>query len=232
MFDQDAATAAIKRWLANVRRQWWVVVLIVVVTLVATFWSEKTKINLWASKINPQTLEFYKAIGTVLVAVIAAAIAGGIQYRQWKTAHRQWETAQQKLNVELLQPRLTIYKATSELTRTIMTTGKAVDAISKFHTDTIDAEWLFDEEIAKYLRDEYMPMAVHHSNAVYAQQRPVAPNDFKGIQKAADEFTEWHTHDFKRRKALFAPFLRVDYVDPDKKKLGIPKPRIKIMTIP
>jgi hypothetical protein len=115
MLDQDLVAAAIKRWLAYVKKHWWVVVLLIADALLTIFWGEKSRINLWASKINPQTLEFYKAIGTVLVAVIAAAIAGGLQYRQWQTAHKQWQTAQQKLKFELFDRRFAVYKAISNL---------------------------------------------------------------------------------------------------------------------
>jgi threonine dehydrogenase-like Zn-dependent dehydrogenase len=38
-----------------------------------------SEINLWASQVNPQTIDFYKSLATVLVAVTAALIAGSIQ---------------------------------------------------------------------------------------------------------------------------------------------------------
>jgi hypothetical protein len=215
MDDQDAVAAAIRRWLANVRRYWWVVILLIAIVLMAAFWSEKTRINLWASKINPQTLEFYKAMGTVLVAVIAAAIAGGIQYRQWQTAHKQWQTAQEKSNAELFDRRYKIYVASVDLYEELLLSGDETDwqAIKdKFYIAVLPARWILDEEISNYLRDDYMQLCIKIVEIVNNGPDDESENAFDAYKKRTDKCNEEMKIVIKKVRAMFEPYLKLKII--------------------
>lgn len=95
----------------------------------------------------PLWVEYVKALGAPIVALIAAAIAAGIAYRQWSTARN-------KLKLDLFEKRMEVYKAAVDLIKEMalphpMKWGR----ISELSGQLSSGRWLFGPKVETYLND-------------------------------------------------------------------------------
>lgn len=194
---------------------WTTITIFVVVLVIGIFSNFNSALNLWASQINSKTLEFYKALGTVLVAIIAAGIAGGIQYRQWQTANKQWRTAQQKLNLDLFDRRFKIYRAAMDLGYDLNDTKDESTMLLDYGSIIDAAEWLFNENISKYIGVRYiklMTSKVHERNEAIKLTCPESedPESFEHSVKINQEYWAWYAKERTAIKTMFRPYLKLD----------------------
>lgn len=134
----------------------------------------------------------------VVVGVIAATIA----YRQWRTAHT-------KLQLDLFDKRLPIYKACrSMLAR--LSIGQDLDLkyIADFSTETADTPLLFDKSIAAFVK------AIADAALEENTYRSVAPNDRKTDWvtrwRSQNDRAMWAKRQYAALDALFFPYLRLE----------------------
>ena len=84
-----------------------------------------------------------QAGGVALISVLGALIA-----------YRQSRIAAAKLNLDLYDRRFKVFNAAREFATVVLLTDIESNALPKFQASTIDAVFLFNEEIEKYL-DEF-----------------------------------------------------------------------------
>lgn len=153
----------------------------------------------------PLWVEYVKALGAPIVALIAACIAGGIAYQQWRTARN-------KLKLDLFDKRLKVYKACSSLIQELhMPTRMEM----KFYDDTMSevsgAFWLFDKEVAEYI-DTLMKRA-------WKALTKDAPDLEAMTNEQKFEFAKEHlvrsqtqiASDTSALQKLFAPYLKLEH---------------------
>lgn len=93
----------------------------------------------------PLWAEYVKALGAPIVALIAACIAGGIAYRQWKTARN-------KLKLDLFEKRLQIYNAAAVVVELINNPyAPDRDYLDESTGKFSGARWLFGRKVELYL---------------------------------------------------------------------------------
>lgn len=186
------------------------VLLILLVPLIIAYYNYFADIHQWTKNIDSKTLEFYKAIGTFLAALIAAAIASIIQWRQHKTAEKQWRTAQQKLNFELFDRRFAIYSAIYTLTEEIAMKGNILEAKAKYYNAIRPSVWLCSQELFDYLSGEYLKDAIEHTENLYGLKNdPRLKND--DIYKLKyDNYQQWLKLNYPKIKNEFDPYFSLD----------------------
>jgi len=91
---------------------------------------------------------------TALLTPTIAAIVAWIYFRQWKTA-------QNKLKLDLFDKRVLIFDAANVLILNSQKPGGATtEEMARFLASTSQAKWLFNEEIARYLREVIYAKAI------------------------------------------------------------------------
>ena len=132
--------------------------LLILPSLTAILWWHKP-VNIWASRINPQALEFWKAIATVLVALIAAAVAAGITYYLQR---RQIVIAEQKLKLDMFVERFEVFRGINGALGRVIAVGgdrshglhEKNKARQRFFKATAPVRYLFDEAAHNFIENE------------------------------------------------------------------------------
>jgi len=162
----------------------------------------------WIKAIDPQVLDFWKAVGTVFVAVIAAAIAGLIQYRQWRTAHNAWKTAQNKLKLDLFQQRIEIYDAASIAIGNALEGTLTNEKLHDFWQATHRARWLCGEDVVEYYTTYMYDRVIEHADAVRAAAKEEGkPN----LAAAKEALIAWADTEGPDRRRLFAKYIKLSH---------------------
>jgi hypothetical protein len=94
----------------------------------------------------PLWVEYVKALGAPIVALVAALIAGGIAYQQWRTARN-------KLKLDLFEKRLQVYNACVAILCELHMPGPADSKrLYELREEVASVAWLFDEKIRQYVQ--------------------------------------------------------------------------------
>lgn len=137
------------------------------------------------------------ACGVFLVGAAAAAIA----YRQWRTAHT-------KLQLELYEKRLPIYRASRAMLAKLGTEHEMpITSVAAFGTETADAALLFDKHIARFVRDIWE--ASIEENA-YRSLTESPRLDYTTKWARAAERAGWAKRQYDKLDELFFPYLQLE----------------------
>lgn len=189
---------------------WTTITIFVSVLVIGIFLNFVADLNLWASEFDQRVLEFYKALGTVLVAIIAAGIAGVIQWRQHKTAEKQWKTAQQKLNYELFDRRFLVYSAIYDLQENLLNVGD-VNKARQIYFDAIrPAEWLFNKKVFRYLIDDYLEKAMKYTENMYLYKHDPQFSNPAMYDIKMKELNKWLQQESILINSMFEPYLKLE----------------------
>ena len=145
-------------------------------------------------------VDILQALLTPTIALIAVAI--GVA---------QWWTARNKLKLDLFDIRWAAYVATRDLLTEMFTSGKTTpETEAIFLRETRGANWLFDDRLDSYLRNELWAKATLLKTA-NAKLEPTAPpqgRDDATHQK--NEIMIWLAKQDAVVDALFGRFLKMD----------------------
>jgi hypothetical protein len=153
----------------------------------------------------PLWIEYVKALGAPIVALIAACIAGGIAYQQWRTAKN-------KLKLDLFDRRMKVYEACSELLRLINMPIRSEYAVVMELIYTINGHhWLFGPKVTAYI-DALMT----RSNEIYRKQKLEAEglDDDQKLKLALGYYErtkEEYLRDADALNAVFAPYMKLKH---------------------
>ncbi|MDP9968814.1 hypothetical protein J2W39_000037 [Variovorax paradoxus] len=110
---------------------------------------------------------YVTAIGTPVVAVIAAAIAGLIAYRNWRTA-------QNKLKLDLFDKRYKVFEELSEQMAVWSEKWELQKSLQEFYSLQQRATFLFNDEVNDYLSNTVLPK-LHEYAENYSQLHGINP---------------------------------------------------------
>ena len=153
----------------------------------------------------PVWLEYVKALSAPVVALIAACIAGGIAYQQWRTARN-------KLKLDLFEKRMKVYNACSELLRLInMPIRTNYDAVLELVTAINGHQWLFGPKVTAYIEN-----LMDRSEEIYKKKKLEVEglDDAQKIKIALGfyEMTkESYLKDVQGLDAVFAPYMKLEH---------------------
>lgn len=150
---------------------------------------------------EPHWTAYVQAISTPIIAIIAAGIT---TYLAW----RQWRTAQNKLNFDLFQRRVTAYReARLMVLRVARDKPTFEEQLAAFDEAVQGARWLFDEKVEKelsLLRASAMQMS--GLTPLYSINGPQQPPTFSGqIDKL--NALQHDVEELKVLDELFDPFM-------------------------
>jgi hypothetical protein len=95
----------------------------------------------------PEWMQYVQILGPSFVAIIAAAIAGYIALRQWRTANH-------RLRVDMYDRRYAVYEATKALIDKVAVNGQLlIEDIQEYHQKARGSEFFFDGETKAYLKE-------------------------------------------------------------------------------
>jgi hypothetical protein len=138
-------------------------------------------------------LETFQGLLTPLIAAIAVYIA-----------YQQWKVNKQKYDFDTCERKLRIYQRVVEMRRLVMKDGKPeIQDILKFGADTAEADFLFPDEISKYI-DEIYTHAVNLHAAV-AQIRIDSP----GFRDEVTREELWFNEQYDAAKEKFKKYLKI-----------------------
>ncbi len=101
-------------------------------------------------------LQYVQVIGTLIIALIAAAIAGSIQWRQMQISKGILNTANDKLRLDLFDKRLAIFDATTKLIMHVHSCEVLrQEHVVEWITATRGAKWLFDQQVQDFVDGLY-----------------------------------------------------------------------------
>ena len=139
-----------------------------------------------------------------LLSAIAVGIIGLVTVT---IAYRQWRTAHSKFRLDLFNERKAVYRACRELLGHITRTGTASnDQLVTFNDAVRDADFLFDDKIAKYVENL-------RRLGIELNFNPVGPADPAFTQSVVQwrvAAMTWVGKQYEAAKSLFAPYLRID----------------------
>jgi hypothetical protein len=111
------------------------------------------------------------------------------------------------VSIEVFERRVPVYRATLEFLR-IVIRGAELDLKPIFHfaTETDEALFLFDDDLAEYLAELYRRAVQLH--AVYAMKE--APEGWtQGLSTEWAASMKWFSEQFEESRRRFAPYLRL-----------------------
>ena len=119
-------------------------------------------------------------------------------------AYQQWQLNKHKYDLDRYERRLRIYQRVVEMLRLIMGNGKPeIQDILKFGVDTVEADFLFPEEISEYINGIYTHAAKLH--AASAQIRSDSPN----FREELTREETWFSGQLEVAKELFKKYLYI-----------------------
>lgn len=147
--------------------------------------------------------KLFSALLTPVIAILAAYIA-----------YQQWQTNRRKLDWDRYERRLRVYEATKSFLAQIMREANLhFDDISKFISETAEADLLFGPEIPKYLRELRT-----HANELriatdqYRDSTQIKPEGYEHSKTVETKHTElcWLAEQFDgKAKEKFAKYLKI-----------------------
>jgi hypothetical protein len=145
----------------------------------------------------------------ILQALLTPVIGGIAVYIAWQ----QWKVNERKFALDRYERRLRIYQHVVELLRLIVRDFKPeIHDLLKFSTDTAEADFLFGEEISKYLNEIYTHgVDLNTARAEYRDFRQPAPEGYDH-QRVVDALTreeKWFVGQFAVAKEKFKKYLDI-----------------------
>lgn len=150
----------------------------------------------------PLWAEYVRALGTPTAALIAAAIASLIAYRQWLTARN-------KLKLDLFDRRLQIYSDAVTVLKW-MTNGNWNDQtpLEKLADSAAQSRWLLDERVCMHLQELYY-RAKAISQARLQDSKMQKGNTAAVFDKFSHENIAQLDEELRGLDSVFGPFLKI-----------------------
>lgn len=145
---------------------------------------------------------YYVNIASALLAPITAIFLAWLAYKDYQTKTEQFK-------LDLYDRRYKIYKAIENLLRNIMINGRPDSkSISEFVADTNEREFLFDNDITKFI-DEIRDKAIHMKQLERKLSDTNLPIGEKRNELAEEDYnlSGWFGDQLNVSKNLFIKYL-------------------------
>lgn len=149
---------------------------------------------------EPHWTAYLTAFSTPTLAVVAAFIA----LRQWFTAHN-------KFKLDLFDKRYKIYEEAKAFLASVFTSGRVTqEALFKFMGNTREAKWLFNDDVATFLRTQIYNKALDIQQLeAELEGVPVGEERSQNLKKQR-ELKDWLRRQFDLLDEMMGPFLQID----------------------
>jgi hypothetical protein len=142
---------------------------------------------------------YSRDVQTFLVFVVAAVGA-------W-IAYQQMQTARRKLRFDLFERRMKVFDATRNFCASILREGTMSREVERnFYLETMDAEFLFNEEISAYLetlRKQGLKLQLAENQLEWSQENREA------AATRSTELIEWFYKELEGLRSRFRGFLQL-----------------------
>ena len=171
--------------------------------------SEVNAISVAAS--IPMWLEVLRASAPIIAACAAGLVAWRFGIVQTRIAHRQSETASDKLKLDLYEKRIAVYQSASAFISYALTMGDMTqDKEMEFLRGTASAEWLFGDDVKKYLDQELWVLCVDfHAINHELKDRQTSLSSKEAAEKRSKIFSLLRKQP-QRLSEVFKPYLRFE----------------------
>lgn len=159
-------------------------------------------------------LQYTQVIGTLIIALIAAAIAGMIQWRQSQIAKGALQTAEKKLRLDLYDKRFAIFEAATDLIadRYIKSADDSVDGdynrLIALIARVSYADWLLDPQIDRFLSVVVAEAHGRYKNREAQLQRLQQAWNQRGGYHVTEEMAAERAHKDEQLQELVGLFAR------------------------
>ena len=145
----------------------------------------------------------------LIITAIIAAIVAYIGWLQYQTNKRQQLVNEEKFKLDLFDKRFKVYEATRYLFMQIIQLGNVdLQKIRKFRLLTMDAIFLFDDEIHEYLEKEVHLKALKINNVVMQyKDLPVGTKRSELCEEQAEIEKSFHD-EYSELQNVFSPYLK------------------------
>ena len=137
-----------------------------------------------------------------LVSVITGLV---VAYVAWQ----QWRTARARLKLDLYERRLKVFEAVMRFFDKIAATGTAsYEAINALTAGTIEARFLFKEDIVAYI-DKLRTQAIElrHAEGQVRGRNTDAPDVFENWSQKYSALRDWYTQQYQDAPEKFSAYL-------------------------
>ncbi|MDH4458704.1 MAG: hypothetical protein QE272_08395 [Nevskia sp.] len=118
----------------------------------------------------PRWVQITEAIAPPIIALVAAAIAGAISYRQWRTA-------KDKLKLDLFDRRLAMYHAAIRLIQTVeVGADGSEDWLLEDLATLRNAVWLLGSDAAAFIEHEIQLPLDRYFSIIRTLSKPTPPD--------------------------------------------------------
>ena len=140
-------------------------------------------------------VDFWKLL-TVLVALFAAWIA-----------LQQYRVARNKLKLDLFEKRFSVFAGTRKFLSLLLQKGDvALDDLFSYRASIAEADFLFEEDLVKYLREIDRRALGLHTTTGTMKPLPVGDERSRLAQRSSDEIG-WLTDQLPELKNQFGPYM-------------------------
>jgi hypothetical protein len=140
-------------------------------------------------------VDFWKLL-TVLVAVFAVWIA-----------FQQYQVARNKIKLDLFEKRFSVFVGTRKFLSLVLQKGDvALDDLFSYRASIAEADFLFEEELVKYLWQIDSRALGLHTTTETMRPLPVSDERSRLAQRWADEIG-WLTGQLPELKKQFGPYM-------------------------
>ena len=156
----------------------------------------------WSPSVVSLALQILQGLLTPVIGVTTLYIA-------WQ----QWKSNERKAVLERYERRLLIYQRVVEMLRLIVRNFKPeIHDLLKFSADTAEADFLFGEEVPKYLNEIYSHgVDLNTARAEYRDFRQPVPEgyDHQQVVDALTREEKWFVGQFSVAKEKFKKYLDI-----------------------
>ena len=150
-------------------------------------------------------------ITTIIISFLILIIAGIVAYigcLQYRVSKRQQKIAEEKFNLDMFDKRFKVFDATRTFFLKIIESGNInLQEIREFRVSTIDAVFLFDDEISKYL-EEVIRKALKLQKIILKCKGLHAGTKRLILCKEQEEIVEWFHSQYLKLQNAFSPYLK------------------------
>jgi len=151
---------------------------------------------------------------TIIISFLTLIIAGIVAYigiLQYQTNRRRQEVEGEKFKLDLFDKRYKVFEAIRYLFMQIIQLGNMdMQKIRKFRLLTMDAIFLFDDEIHEYLEKEVHMKALRLNNIVREYNPLPLGTKRDELCREQAEIVDWFHDEYFELQNLFSPYLKFE----------------------
>ncbi|WP_156938941.1 hypothetical protein [Deefgea rivuli] len=150
---------------------------------------------------EPHWTAYVSALSVPVIGLFAASIA-----------YRQWRTAQNKLKYDLFDKRFKVYRQCCAFVSSVVSNGEVLEEVRiNFMRETLEARWLFDKDLDRYLIDEIHGKAVELQVLEAMFDADLARDERNENLAQQSNIKRWFNNQFTVLESRFEKYLNLKH---------------------